>query len=184
MKWLNWCFTSSTILHVFLIRGLVSVNFVTRLTLKHVTILCVASWAILLVEVENDFEHWSQSLLFLWYWWMWELNCFLVLKAFSGPPDQAFFANEFLLSMCPIVVLEEPILFKVFWFPFGALLVNVRAFWLHFGPCWLHVGPFWLHFRSILDAPGWILQEINRIWNPSPQVGFSHKKLVAKRKNN
>ena len=87
MKWLNWCFTSSTILHVFLIRGLVSVNFVTRLTLKHVTI-CVASWAILLVEHENDFEHWSQSLLFLWYWWMWELNCFLVLKVFSGPPDQ------------------------------------------------------------------------------------------------
>ena len=114
MKWLNWCFTSSTILHVFLIRGLVSVNFVTRLTLKHVTI-CVASWAILLVEVENDFEHWSQSLLFLWYWWMWELNCFLVLKAFSGPPDQ----TEFLLSMCPIVIFErkkEPILFKFFWF--------------------------------------------------------------------
>ena len=65
--------------------------------------------------------------------------------------------------------------FDVFWSPFGALLVNVGPFWLHLGPCWLHVGPFWLHFGSILDAPGWILQEINRIWNRSSQTGFSQR---------
>ena len=38
-----------------------------------------------------------------------------ILRA-TRPNRRAFFTNEFLLSMCPIVVLEEPILFKVFWF--------------------------------------------------------------------
>ena len=34
----------------------------------------------------------------------------------TRPNRRAFFADEFLLSMCPIVILKEPILFKVFWF--------------------------------------------------------------------
>ena len=75
-------------------------------------------------------------------------------------PSRPFFGHRFL---------------DAFWSPFGALLVNVGPFWLHFGPCWLHVGPFWFHFGSILDAPGWFLQELNRIWNRSSQVGFSQR---------
>merc|ERR1719290_629098 len=37
--WLHddWCFNSRATLHVFLIRGLVCINFATRLTLKDVT---------------------------------------------------------------------------------------------------------------------------------------------------
>ena len=45
--------------------------------------------------------------------------------------------------------------------PFGIILVTQRP------TCNVH--------RSILDAPGSILNEINRIWNRSPQVGFSQR---------
>ena len=65
--------------------------------------------------------------------------------------------------------------FYVFWSTFGVLLVNVGPFWLHLGPFGVHVGPFWLHFGSFLDAPGWFLQEINRIWNRYSQAGFSQR---------
>ena len=37
--------------------------------------------------------------------------------------------------------------------------------------------------RSILDALGSILYEINRIWNRSPQVSLSQNMMVAKRRN-
>ena len=67
--------------------------------------------------------------------------------------------------------------FYVFWFIFCTLLDNV-------GPFGLHVGPFWLHFGSFLDAPGWILQEINRIWNRSSQVGFSQRIWSQNEKRN
>ena len=60
----------------------------------------------------------------------------------TRPNRRAFFANEFLLSMCPIVVLEDPILFKVFWFLATNIIQGQSA------------GGFSLHLevRSILNV--------------------------------
>ena len=47
----------------------------------------------------------------------------------------------------------------------------MAPFWPLLAPCWSLLAPFWEHFgRSWL-----ILQELNRIWNRSSQVGFSQR---------
>ena len=60
----------------------------------------------------------------------------------TRPNRRAFFAHKFLLSMCPIVILKEPILFKVFWFLATNIIKGQSA------------GGFSLHLevRSILNV--------------------------------
>ena len=77
-------------------------------------------------------------------------------------------------------------IFPCFLVPFGALLVNVGPFWLHFSAFWCHFGHPTSHVQRAPLHLGrsWLNFVWNRIWNRSPQVGFSqriwsqHEKII------